>query len=213
VTELERLAAAVLAQWRHDGGSGGGPIEVSALLDRVLPYRSARRILGIDISEDYEALMLRLLAEEEGIARVFPPDAVELAKETLASRLPDLAVLDLLRSASVTLTDSAVSRLANVLPISTKPESKWSEESAVAAKPEPLQADEALEEAELELVTPTMPFAATASCWSCGEVLPGDRVVKFCPQCGADQREPACAACGAAAERGWKHCPDCGAKL
>jgi RNA polymerase subunit RPABC4/transcription elongation factor Spt4 len=212
VTELERLAAAVLAQWRHDGGSGGGPIEVSALLDRVLPYRSARRILGIDISEDYEALMLRLIAEEEGIARVFPPDAVELAKETLASRLPDLAVLEQLRSASLTLTDSAVSRLANVLPISTKPESKWSEESVATTTTEPPPVRDAVEKAEAELVAPTVP-AAVVACWNCGGVLPGDRVVKFCPHCGADQREPACAACGAATERGWKHCPDCGAKL
>jgi predicted RNA-binding Zn-ribbon protein involved in translation (DUF1610 family) len=211
VTELERLAAAVLAQWRHDGGSGGGPIEVSALLDRVLPYRAARRILGIDISEDYEALMLRLIAEEEGIARVFPPDAVELAKETLASRLPDLGVLELLRTASVTLTDTAVSRLANVLPISTKPESKWSEESAVVATAVSVPVDA---EMDVPVVTalPTPPAAAVA-CWSCGDLLPGDRTVKFCPHCGADQREPACAACGARAERGWKHCPDCGAKL
>ena len=154
--------------------------------------------------------MLRLIAEEEGIARAFPPDAVELAQQTLASRLPDLGVLDLLRSATVTLTDAAVSRLANVLPISTKPESKWSDD-AVMATTESLPDHEPVDEADG--TAPTESPAAAVPCWSCDGLLPGDRAVKFCPHCGADQREPACAACGAAAERGWKHCPDCGAKL
>jgi hypothetical protein len=209
VTELERLAAAVLAQWRHDGGSGGGPIEVCALLDRVFPYRAARRVLGIDISEDYEALILRLIAEEEGLVRVFPPDAVELAKETLAARLPDLGTLELLRSATITFSDAALSRLSNVLPIGAKPESQWTGAPERVPEPEP---EPEPEPTPLPFVAPPPP-AAVAPCWSCGEMLPAARAAKFCPQCGADQREPVCTACGTRAERGWKHCLDCGAKL
>jgi predicted RNA-binding Zn-ribbon protein involved in translation (DUF1610 family) len=55
--------------------------------------------------------------------------------------------------------------------------------------------------------------APGAGCWSCDAELPVGRSVKFCPFCGADQREPTCPACNVAVERGWKHCPDCGERL
>ncbi|MES2305404.1 MAG: zinc ribbon domain-containing protein [Gemmatimonadota bacterium] len=115
MTELERLTATVLTQWHADGGSEGGPIGVGQLLDRVLPYRQARRLLGIDISEDYEALMLRLLAEEEGLVHVAPHDAAEMARRTIGSKLPDLDILQKLRSAELTVTPATVARLQGVL--------------------------------------------------------------------------------------------------
>jgi hypothetical protein len=190
MTELERVAAALISQWRGEGGGDAEPIGVGALLDRVLPYRVARRILGIDVNEDYEALMLRLLAEEEQLVHVTPADAAELAKATSGARLPDLGVLQLLRSASITLDAAVLARLAGAAPSVPAAGSKW------AAEPVAVPAD---------------PSGAT--CWSCVEALPRGRQVKFCPFCGADQRQPACAACGAQAERGWKHCPDCGGPL
>lgn len=113
MTDLERFVAALMVQWRADGGVGGGPINIGMLLDRVLPYRTARRLLGIDISEDYEALVLRLIAGEEGLAAVSPEEAGEMAQATMADRIPDLDTLRLLRSAEVTLTDDALGRLAD----------------------------------------------------------------------------------------------------
>lgn len=270
MTELERLAAALLVQWRTDGGVAGGPIAVSALLDRVLPYRVARRILGIDVSEDYEALVLRLLAEEEDLVRVDPVDAADMAKATVNSRLPDLDALQLLRSATVTLTERTIARLGDVLPM---PSAKEEAKPAPAPAPAPVTNDEppsrtarrgsapssrskaTQRAAEFEApaaaasapappvapngndVIPLHPEIATVSeskpagpqpdflttvtftppvaahCWSCTGVLPLDRAVKFCPFCGTDQRQPTCTECGAMAERGWKHCPDCGATL
>ncbi|MEP6590877.1 MAG: zinc ribbon domain-containing protein [Gemmatimonadota bacterium] len=115
MTELERLTATLLAQWHAEGGTAGGPIPIAALLDRVLPYRRARRLLGIDVSEDYEALLLRLLAEEEGLVEVHPAEAAEQARATLATKLPDLDVLQRLRPADVTVRADTVSRLEGVL--------------------------------------------------------------------------------------------------
>lgn len=268
MTELERLAATLLVQWRADGGANGGPIMVSALLDRVLPYRVARRILGIDVSEDYEALVLRLLSEDEDLVHVEPVEAADMAKATINSRLPDLDALQLLRSATLTITERTIARLGDVLPMpSAKEESKPAPTSApvtsedapprgarrgsatstrakgtqrtaefeatkVAASPPapaaipedndviPLHpevaatADAKPSDPPPEFLT-TVSFTppAAAHCWSCTGVLPVDRAVKFCPFCGADQRQPTCGKCGATAERGWKHCPDCGTKL
>jgi len=243
VTDLERLATSVLTQWHAEGGADGGPIAVSALLDRVLPYRQARRLLGIDISEDYEALLLRLLAEEEGLVTVVPLDASEMARATLASKLPDLDVLQLLRSAELTITAATVARLEGVLQMpptrSSEPEQEPAPEAApVADEPiEPVDdldiiplpvsrvvADairvaletprpEAAAEPPPEFLTKVAFIPPAMSCWSCTEALPEGRSAKFCPFCGADQRQPACSACGGAIERHWKHCPDCGIAL
>jgi hypothetical protein len=230
MTELERFAAALLTQWRADGSADGAPIVVSALLDKVLPYRVARRTLGIDVSEDYEALVLRLLAEDEDLVRVEPVSAADMAKATITSRLPDLDALQLLRSAQLTFTQRAIARLDDGPP-------RTEATPSVAADPGPATPSAILElhrdpdiiplhpmsgpavdskpagpPAEF-LTTVTFTPPAAAHCWNCSDALPVDRAVKFCPFCGADQRQPTCAACGAAAERGWKHCPECGTKL
>lgn len=234
MTELERFAAAVLAQWRTEGGTGGGPIAVSALLTKVFPYRMARRTLGIDVSEDYEALVLRLLAEDESLARVEPVDAADMAKATITSRLPDLDVLQLLRSATVTITPQAMARLDGVLPMPAprdEPHDAPSpttdaggdakviplrvEREPMAAAPPAPPPEPAVPDGPPPAFLTTVSFSppAEARCWSCTESLPTDRAAKFCPYCGADQRQRACPACGAKAERTWKHCPDCGSAL
>jgi len=212
MSELQRFAAAILAQWRSEGGGDAAPIDVSVLLDRVLPYRMARRMLGIDISEDYEALMLRLLAEEGGFATITPSDAAELAREELRAKLPELAVLQLLRSSSIVLNASRIDAAAAVdaapaaatAPIPPLKESPWAPPPAPPA-PAPAPAPAAL---------PVVDDVTSAdACWACFEPLPVGPNVKFCPFCGADQRQPTCNACGAAAQIGWKHCAECGAKL
>jgi RNA polymerase subunit RPABC4/transcription elongation factor Spt4 len=250
MTDLERFAAALLTQWRAEGGGDGGPIAVSALLTKVFPYRVARRTLGIDVSEDYEALVLRLLSEEEHLVRVEPVDAADMAKATITSKLPDLDVLQLLRAATMTITPRSIARLEGVLPMpNPRDESKWAEpeppapadrgaaarqdaipslqaeapgqEPADDTKVIPFRAERDPGPAEPAPTGPLPAFLTTVSfsppaeerCWSCSEPLPTDRDVKFCPFCGADQRQPACAACGAGVERKWKHCPDCGATL
>ena len=243
MTDLERFAAALLSQWRTDGSQEPGPISVGVLLDKILPYRVARRTLGIDVSEDYEALVLRLIAEEQGLTAVTPAEAGEMARTTLAAKLPDLDLLKLLRSAELTLTDEAIERLDGVLPMPTShDESKWAavvppdeDESAEEEADEgtvsshgadiiPLPVSPALAEAVAEATAMSGPppeFLTTvvftppleARCWGCAEPLPSNRQVKFCPFCGADQRQPTCQACGAPVERRWKHCPECGAGL
>lgn len=255
MTELERLAATLLSQWHTDGGADGGPISVATLLDRVLPYRHARRLLGIDVSEDYEALLLRLLAEEEGLVEVHPREAAEQARTTLAARLPDLDVLQQLRNAELTVRTETVTRLEGVLQMPparpVDPVLPAVVNAVAGSEPQAYpdlssldeSDDEPIDDADIiplpvsrvvadairvalespgpdeplppppEFLTAVEFHPPSASCWSCGDGLPEGRAVKFCPFCGADQREPACPACGAAIERRWKHCAECGIKL
>lgn len=227
MTDLERLAAALLAQWRAEGGPIDGPIAVGSILDRTLPYRVARRLLGIDASEDYEALLMRLVAEEEGLVRVEPADAAEMARSTMATKLPDLDVLQLLRSATVAFHAEVAARLDGVLPLRppaiAEPAAPPTE-SPVVTPVTPIRVAAAADATAVakrskvrspapEFVTQVRFDAPTAACWSCSATLPTGRSVKFCPFCGADQREPTCPACAAAVERSWRHCADCGERL
>ncbi len=232
MTELERFAAALLAQWRADEARATQPITVEALVDHLLPYRVARRLLGIDASEDYEALVLRLIAEEGRLMVVQPVGAAELARSTMASKLPDLSNLDLLRSATLEFTDDTLARLDGVLPMpAPRDDAKWApsprpdreviplrvpvQPDPAATRPAPqASAPSPAAEPPPEFLT-TVAFTppGDAPCWSCHEALPAGRQVKFCPFCGADQRQPKCAACGEPVERAWRHCPECGARL
>lgn len=237
MTDLERFAAVLLAEWQQEGHHRGEPIAVGSLLDRTLPYRTARRLLGVDVSEDYEMLVLRLVAEEGGLVRTEPAEAAEVARDTVAAKVPDLDLLQRLRSAMVTLSDDAVDRLEGVRPMPTAtppvdnpatPSGKTSDDTPPASRTVfPIRSPEIAD------VTATAKPATTPrqgdpppafltgvaftapdqSCWSCGTPLPTDRVVKFCVGCGVDQRQPVCDGCGSTVERDWSFCPECGGGL
>ena len=233
MTDLERFAAVLLAEWQNEGGRANAALTVAGLLDRTLPYRGARRALALESSEDYESLVLRLIGEEAGLVVTDPMEAAEMARSTLESKIPDLDVLRLLRSASLTFTDDAVSRLEGVrpLPAAAQAEQPAAAETAAVSgsaaprmDPDVLPMRRASEPADHTAVaTPRMDpepppafltkvaFTAPESmCWQCSQPLPGTRKANFCVECGADQRAPQCRACGATVERHWKHCPECG---
>lgn len=227
MTELERFAAVLLNHWQQESGQPAAPLAVGSLLDRTLPYRTARRELGIDASEDYETLVLRLIAGEGGLARTEPPEAGEMARTTMASKVPDLDVLRLLRSATVTFTDDAIAQLEGVRPLPPRPEEPLAPPvvAEVPAEPVmptpviPLHRAEAVPEPPAPAEPPPAFLTGVAftppsqRCWQCEQPLPAGREVKFCVECGADQRTPACGQCGAAVERAWRFCPECGTAL
>ncbi len=190
---LDQFAAALAAAIQDTDAAPGEAPTVADLLERIFPYPAARRLLGVDASEDYEALLLRVVAEEDGVAVVMPPDAAELARETMLERLPDLTVLQLVRGATVqVLVAPTVNRPTGVAePVS---EERWQ------------RRDENAPPAMVEAA----PVPVTPLCWHCAAALPTQRRVNFCPLCGADQRPPVCAGCREPLERTWRHCPECG---
>ena len=48
-------------------------------------------------------------------------------------------------------------------------------------------------------------------CGFCDSSLPGGRIVRFCPHCGADQALRPCASCGEPLDASWGFCVACGA--
>ena len=221
MTVLYLFAGLLVRRGVLRGARADAPLAVGALLDRTFPYKTARRSLSLESAEDYELLVLRLLSEEADLVTVTPTDAGEMARATLASRVPDLDALRLLRSATLAFTDDALSRLqgVRVLPAhevaaepSTGPESGEPDQVTERERVFPIHRGRAAADATRTAVTAAA-AGAGAVCWSCAAALPSGRVVSFCVVCGADQREPRCSGCGASVERGWNHCPDCGLAL
>ena len=50
-------------------------------------------------------------------------------------------------------------------------------------------------------------------CLYCGDRLPADRPIRFCPHCGQRQTPAECPRCHSEVEPGWRHCVNCGHAL
>lgn len=208
------------------------PVSVGDLVSRFVPYRTSRRALGVESSEDYELLLLRFASGEGGFANT-EPDPVRLRFATeVKSPNPDLSVLREFRDAVFVLQPIPLARVL----------SGQTEDDAYAppprpAAPAPQELIEAVEQmdAEAEVLEPLQfdavrtggareedltPVAdapatpvAAARCSYCGGSLPAGRAVHFCPHCGQSQLLGQCPRCKAEVEYGWRHCVSCGAGL
>ena len=94
-----------------------GPVEVSELYQRLIPYRTHRTHLGLDTHEDYEMVVLRLLAGERGYALVEPAEArAALAREVAAAN-PNTGYFKRYGSAKVTFDPGHVRAALGGLPV------------------------------------------------------------------------------------------------
>lgn len=181
------------------------PIPIADIQTSILPYRVHRRALGLESSEDYEFLLLRLCAGEGGLARTEPPEVQARLRAELASPNPDLSLLREHGDALVTLAGVPVAQA-----LMADSDREYAPPGAVAPGPAPAGAPPGRDPAK-ETTAPGP--SHTPCCPACGGALPTGRAVKFCPFCGAGQTPGRCPACGAEIEPEWRHCIDCGAAL
>jgi len=214
------------------------PLTVGELVSRFVPYRTSRRALGVESSEDYELLLLRFASGEGGFANTEPdPVRARFAREARSPN-PDLSVLREFRDAVFVLQPIPLARVL----------SGQTEDDAYAPppRPAPMPPPELVEavgqmDAEVDVIEPlpfdavrtvgpvaaavrevevpatpdppAVPVAAAARCSFCGGSLPAGRAVHFCPHCGQSQLQGQCPKCKADVEYGWRHCVSCGTGL
>ena len=216
VTDLERffrrlvgnLAAADPARLHR-------PIPLADVQHDILPYRTSRRALELDTSEDYEMVLLRLCAGEGGLVRTEPEDARARFARELESPHPDLGVLHQFENVLLTLRSEPIARALGPEPGAP------SAFAPPAARPVPdIGLPELDETAAPEPDAPAEPAAESVEdeplgphCLYCGGGLPAGRTVKFCPHCGQSQTAPTCPRCRAEMDPGWRHCVNCGAAV
>jgi hypothetical protein len=217
VTELERFFRRLVANLAADDPARlHQPLPLEELHGSIIPYRSNRRALGLESSEDYELVLLRLCAGEGGFVHTEPEEArAEFAGE-LRSPNPDLAVLHQFENVLVSLRTAPLARalapepdphlpFAPPLP----PPIAGIAEPALDLPPsDPLDRPAAVGGVEQEEVA-----SREARCLHCDGVLPTDRPARFCPHCGQRQAPPECPRCHVEVETGWRHCVNCGTAL
>ena len=227
--ELTRFARHLIEQLGVSSEGVHRAIPVASLRETVLPYRKHRRALGVESVEDYETVLLRLVAGERGYLRTTPAEAAERCRNELAQATPDLAVLDEVAGATVQVTSMAAAQIVDdgadgrtggravseVGPVSEVSEVSSPRRSVRPTRPTPPTPP-------TPTASPTPPSASTASppdrptavsCRHCDHALPAGRQVVFCPWCGQRLIPFTCPRCGTELSSEWRHCITCGAEV
>ncbi len=111
MTDLERFFRRLVANLAAtDPARLHRPIPLDDIRAAIVPYRTNRRALPLDSSEDYELVLLRLCAGEGGCVRTEPEEARARFAEELASPNPDLDVLRRFENVLVSLRSEPLAR-------------------------------------------------------------------------------------------------------
>jgi predicted RNA-binding Zn-ribbon protein involved in translation (DUF1610 family) len=200
VSDLERFFRRLVSNLASsDPARLHRPLPLAEVYQSIIPYRTNRRALGLDTSEDYELVLLRLAAGEGGFARTEPEDARASFAREVRSTHPDLEILHRFENVLLTLGSESLERALGPTP-------DLNDEAP---------APEVALDAELPQPEPTSPAATSTSsrCIHCGGALPEGRAVNFCPHCGQNQALTHCPECQSELEAGWRHCVNCGAAV
>jgi hypothetical protein len=199
------------------------PFEVGELFQTILPYRLHRRELGLQSNNDYEMVLLELLAGPRGYLVVDDRMRDTLAAQ-LAAETPDPSVIRQFATAHVALAPEwlhlldAQSRAsgtqgtvgaATPARAATGPHRTASGAFAVGSTPS-ASAGAAADATPARRAAKPVAVAADEHCTFCNGELPAGRQISFCPHCGQDLTMVHCPACGSELERGWKFCVTCG---
>jgi Double zinc ribbon len=219
VTDLERLYRRLVTNLAgSDPAMLHRPIPLEDIHQSIVPYRTNRRALHLESSEDYELVLLRLCAGEGGLVRTEPEEARARFEEELRSPNPDLGVLHRVEHVLISLRSEPLARalrpdedaaLAYAPPSPMPPELAGLDPALDA--PLDVAIDDEIEGLEPE-PEPAMEEGAL-QCLYCGGSLPADRPARFCPHCGQRQSPPECPRCHHEVEPGWRHCVNCGTAL
>ena len=215
--DLDRLFERLVSVLADDApGRLAVPFPGAEVYERLVPYRSNRSILKVATHQDYEMAVLRLLAGERGYASLAPPEVQDALAREARETNPDTGLFRQFPDAMLSLNRLAAERFLR------------GDRAYAPPPPPPLAPPEAadLEEEEEEegddLGRRRAPLTGAAfelaeqsetprQCPYCGETLPANRKVNFCPQCGQPPSgELRCPACGSEVDVGWRYCMSCG---
>ena len=239
--ELTRFARRLVEQLTASKEGVNRAVPIGQIREKILPYRTHRRALMLESVEDYETVLLRLVAGERGFVRTLPPAAAKRCQDELAGANPDLGVLDELADSTIQITSLAAAQIVGdddevTLSAAKGPVSAETPGPAAAARPQgdKVQYRRTAEVAsvpprEVSLSDAKGPVSAAApapsaaarpqgdtaqpECRHCHHVMPAGRTVVFCPWCGGRLIPFTCARCQTELDSEWRHCITCGAPV
>jgi len=194
-----------------------GSFTVADIYQELVPYRTHRDRLGVEMNGDYEHLLLMLLAGEGDFLVLESEVALEELRSELKSSNPNTGLYRQHAAAEVHL---------NRAMMPDPGDGRDSEEDRVddAEPVGPADAEESGEPVDVDLLAPSGTDGADPSvgdpvmgsdavCRSCEVALPNRDGVFFCPNCGSDLRVIECTTCGETLESQWRFCVACGAEV
>jgi hypothetical protein len=167
------------------------PFTVGELHQHILPYRHYRRELEMETNQEYELVLMQLLAGERGYLDVDERLRDGLGKE-LRNLSPEPSRVREFADAQVSVNASAQAKV----PASTSP--AGGSDAVRNSTPATQRASTVNERTD------------ASRCRYCGGDLPPGRTMNYCPHCGQNLQLINCTACGAEVEAGWKFCVACG---
>lgn len=216
--ELTRFARRLVEQLTASKEGVNRAVPIGLIREKILPYRTHRRALMLESVEDYDSVLLRLVAGERGFVRTQPAGAAKRCQDELAGANPDLGVLDQLADSTIQITSLAAAQImgddhggegspseAPVMASEAKPSRRTAEIASVAPRPR--------EESPPGLAAEAKPSGRESECRHCHHVMPAGRTVVFCPWCGGRLIPFTCARCQTELDSEWRHCITCGAPV
>lgn len=190
---------------------------VAEIYQNLVPYRTHRDLIGVEMNADYENTLLRLLAGEGDYLIIESDVARREIREELQLSNPNTGLFRDFAAADVRLTSAHEESLDEE---SGEDGTGGDGEDNSEDNTEDDETDDQ-ETAVGDLVTdvgedPTSegegPVGGSDSdvCQWCRAELPRRSVLNFCPFCGSDLRLTPCGECGEELDPAWRFCPGCG---
>ena len=177
------------------------PFTVAEIYQNLVPYRTHRDRIGVEMNGDYEDVLLRLLAGEGEYLLLESDHARREIKDELGSPNPNTGLYREYAAANVCLNPIRMPRdfgtmdpVAPQDPVTTEGPSREGGDL-----PAPI-------EVEAPAAAPGDPLTA---CLWCREPLPRRETLNYCPFCGADLHTIPCPNCGEELEVEWRFCVAC----
>lgn len=177
------------------------PFTVAEIYQQLVPYRTHRDAIGVEINGDYEDALLRLLAGEGGYLELDSPAARDRIVEELETKNPDTTLYREFAAVEVRLRSAGPEREEAGAASTGSSQGPTPSDSPEPEEPEPV---------EPETEVRSMEEPRPSACRSCRTPLPDRDDLVFCPHCGADQRLVPCPSCGTDLEPDWRFCIVCG---
>jgi hypothetical protein len=205
-------------------------VTVAEIYQDLVPYKSARSLIGFELNADYEHALMRLLAGEGDLARIEPREVRDKLRIELESPNPDVGIFRNYAACDVSV-DVGEAELLNddddfedleswedeLVGPAIVPEPRAEEIQAALGTPFEIAASEPEEEVrEIEPVPEAPPRVGPhepETCAFCGGLLPSGRMANYCPFCGSDQSQQPCRNCGELLDPLWRFCIACGTRV
>jgi len=190
------------------------PFTIAEIYQNLVPYRTHRDRIGIEMNGDYEHALLRLLAGEGGYLVIDSEPALRALRDEMKASNPNTGIFREFAAVDVRLNPARLSPDGPT--VGSRP-------AAAEGRAEDLATGESPQDARpVEAPAPVGGAVASevsqggdgpSSCRWCRAELPRRDRMNYCPFCGMDVNVVPCPSCGEELEPDWRFCVSCGTEV